>query len=298
MELNAKILTDIPYKRVSQERDLKLDIYLPEGASKAKFPVVVFLHGGGWLAGNKESIGNSYKVKQLQALIEEGYAVVSVEYRLVNVTDIHFPTPIEDCKDAIRWIRKNAENYSLDSHNIGVWGTSAGGHLGLLTAYSSDDKFEGDPELKKYSARLNYVMDNFGPTELNLLLKPEISWFSRFLYKFSSGEKYDEWASLFAALTGLTFKSAKEQLREACNLYSPVEYIGNHCVPTLVHHGDADTLVPIEQSELLVQRLSEKNIEHEFYIFKGATHSFRDLKEDDIQKMVAQTMTFVKKHTI
>jgi len=153
------IISDITYKTVDQKK-MKLDIYQPLSSQNKKVPVVVYIHGGGWASGDKSEIHNDYRKVLLHALLTEGYAVISIDYRLTNRNGIHFPAPVLDCKDAIRWVYKNADAYHFDTEKIGLWGTSAGAHLAMLMAYSTDTDFYGAAELKKYSSKVKYVLNN------------------------------------------------------------------------------------------------------------------------------------------
>ncbi len=100
----------------------RLDLYLPPKAD-APTPLVIWIHGGGWEAGNKENPPGL-------GLLKKGYALASLNYRLSQ--EAKFPAQIEDCKAAIRFLRANAKKYNLDPDHFGVWGASAGGHLVAL----------------------------------------------------------------------------------------------------------------------------------------------------------------------
>src|ERR1700723_2489372 len=116
---DAKVLLDLPYVE-NGHRQQKLDLYLP---AQPKGPLLVWIHGGGWQAGTKD------KPPGL-ATVKNGVAVASIEYRFSQ--DAIFPAQIEDCKAAIRWLRAHAAEYNIDPNHIGVWGSSAGGHLVAL----------------------------------------------------------------------------------------------------------------------------------------------------------------------
>src|SRR5207245_9553614 len=118
---NIEFLPNIEYAR-PDGRAQNLDIYVPKEV-KGKLPVIVAIHGGGWTGGDKR---NPFVVP----LVKEGYAIVSINYRLSQVAK--FPAQIQDCKAAIRWVRANAEKYHFDADHVGVWGDSAGGHLVAL----------------------------------------------------------------------------------------------------------------------------------------------------------------------
>jgi acetyl esterase/lipase len=113
--------------------DLVLDLYRPAGAS-GRVPVVIFLHGGGWSGGTRTT-GPDFK----RFFAADGFAMVSIEYRLAPA--ITFPSNVEDVKTAVRWVRANADRFDLDAARIGLWGTSAGGHLAAVAALSPKGMF-------------------------------------------------------------------------------------------------------------------------------------------------------------
>ena len=117
----VKAERDLEYVKDGHERQ-KLDLYLPAKA-EGPLPLVVWVHGGAWLGGNKDNPPGLF-------LLPRGYALASVNYRLSQ--HARFPAQIEDCKAAIRWLRANAAAYRLNLDKIGVWGASAGGHLVAL----------------------------------------------------------------------------------------------------------------------------------------------------------------------
>ena len=119
-----QVLPNVTYLTASN-RDNKVDLYLPRGTDSPA-PVLVYIHGGGWVGGSKES-----SVLRLIPWMEMGWAVVNVQYRLGEVSLA--PAAVEDCLCALRWIIRNASNYNIDPERIVVTGNSAGGHLALTT---------------------------------------------------------------------------------------------------------------------------------------------------------------------
>jgi acetyl esterase/lipase len=103
------------------------------------------VHGGGWIEGDKVIHADDYVETTIKKLLPKQYAVISINYTLLNETT-HFPLPLEDTKDAVRWVRQNAEKYNLDTNNIGLFGASAGAHLSLMAAYTPDNTFIGSPD--------------------------------------------------------------------------------------------------------------------------------------------------------
>ena len=154
--VSAAIERDLPYKRIGGET-LTLDLYRPEKIS-GPLPVIIWIHGGGWNRGRKERC-------PAVALVDDGFAVASVDYRLSSVAP--FPAQIQDCKAAVRWLRANASTYHLDPDNVGVWGNSAGGHLAALLGTSGGvSELEGDGDNMQYSSRVQAVCDVAGPVDL------------------------------------------------------------------------------------------------------------------------------------
>jgi acetyl esterase/lipase len=119
----------------------KLDLYLPEAFQQPP-ALIVFVHGGGWRAGNKDK-------PQALPFLKQGYAVASINYRLSQ--HAIFPAQIQDCKAAIRWLRAKAKTYGYDPNRIGVWGPSAGGHLvALLGTTDGISEFDVGENLELY----------------------------------------------------------------------------------------------------------------------------------------------------
>ena len=115
--------------------DLKADLYLP---NVALAPAIVLIHGGGWIRGKRTEMNNIAKT-----LAKHGYAVLNIDYRLAP--EHRFPAQIEDCRQAVKWLRDNAKNLGIDANKIGSFGYSAGAHLALLLGVSGDE----DTKLKR-----------------------------------------------------------------------------------------------------------------------------------------------------
>jgi len=103
--------------------DLRLDLYRPAAKAPDPLPVVIWVHGGGWKNGSR------HKCKAA-ALVTRGFAIASIDYRLTD--QAQWPAQLNDCRDAVRWIRDHAHEYGLAPERIGAWGSSAGGHLVAL----------------------------------------------------------------------------------------------------------------------------------------------------------------------
>lgn len=228
--------------------------------------------------------------------MESGIAVASIQYRLVD-EQTHFPAPIEDAKDAVRWLFSHAKDYRIDTNNVGLWGGSAGGHLAMLMAYADDDEFPGDAGLRNQSYHLNYVIDNFGPTDLNSLFRLEMQRVGVLFFKLFINKLYSAREKLTYALTGLNLKEDLEPLKEANLRYSPLQYIKKHSVPTLIFHGTKDGIVPYAQSQRLKETLDNHDVDNKLITVINGDHGFNNISEDRINTLVEQTINFIFRQT-
>ncbi len=258
LQLRARIERDIVYSQVG-DRKLLLDLYLP-AKGQSPLPVIVWVHGGGWRAGSKGSGG------QARPMLDRGYAVVDVGYRLSG--EAIFPSQIEDCKAAVRWIRANAEKYNLDPDRIGAWGSSAGGHLVALLGTAGDIK-EFDTETnREYSSRVQAVCDWFGPTDL-LQMDQHMLEGSRLVHNSANSPE--------SLLVGGPIQD--EPYRSMAVKANPITYVTKDDPPFLIMHGDKDMLVPLHQSELLHEALKKEGVYSSLYVVKGGGHGFRGGEE-------------------
>ncbi len=247
----ATIIHDLPYAGEKGHARQKLDLYLPIGAKKsAPLPVIVWVHGGGWAAGDKSDC-------PAKSMVEHGYAVVSVGYRLSG--DAVFPAQIEDCKAAIRWLRAHAADFNLDVKHFGAWGNSAGGHLVALLGTSGDVKsFDVGADLDQ-SSRVQAVCDYYGPTDLlqmdaHALPNPRI--------------KHDMAQSPESRLVGGPIQENKDKVARL----NPITYVTPDDPPFLIVHGDQDTTVPPHQNTLLFEALKKAGLTVHIHTIAGAGH--------------------------
>ena len=259
----TRILRDLEYVPGGHERQ-KLDLYLPQqGEGSAALPLIVWVHGGAWLGGNK----NSCPAAQF---LKDGFAAASINYRLSQ--HAIFPAQIEDCKAAIRFLRANAGKYNIDPNHIGVWGASAGGHLVALLGTTGDvNDFDKGPNLQ-FSSKVQAVCDFFGPTDFTKMSA------------FESIMDHDVPDAPEAKLIG----GPVQENKEACKRANPITYISKNDPPFLICHGDKDNLVPINQSVLLYEALKKAGVDVTFHTVEGGGHGFRD---PEVDKMVLEFFT-------
>ncbi|WP_032123509.1 alpha/beta hydrolase [Clostridium amazonitimonense] len=262
---------DLMYKPLGND-GLKLDFYAPLKSEKETWPVIVYIHGGSWAYGNKGFSENLMPL--INKLREEGYALVSIEYRLAS-EEIVFPSPVEDCKDALRWLYKNKDKYNIDTNNIGLLGVSSGGHLALLTAYSNEDDFIGDNELSSYKSKVKYVIDYSGPTNFDIEKVKTSEENSINIVKNFLGKD-----NLF-----------NENILKAA---SATNYINRDSPPTLIIHGENDTLVPISQSIELYERGKKEGMDIKLLKIPNGDHMLSNITYLDIIKIAKETLSFVE----
>ena len=246
---DVQVIRDFEYARVNHQ-PLLLDIYLPEKGPRP-LPVILWIHGGAWIAGSKEPC-------QIVSFSGKGYAIVSMNYRLTG--EARFPAQINDCKAVVRWVRANAAKYGFDPDRIGAAGGSAGGHLVALLGTSGDVKeLEGDVGGNlAYSSRVRAVCDLCGPTD-----------FTREDYVRDPEKNEPE--ILQKALSQLLGGPWKEN-RQAANMASPVYHISKDDPPFLIVHGDADRVIPVKHSQRLYDQLKAAGIDATLNVAKGGGH--------------------------
>jgi acetyl esterase/lipase len=238
---------DIVYSTVDG-KTLLMDLAYPKIQSAAPRPVVVWIHGGAWLEGNKDDNEASF-------LAQHGYFTASINYRLSQ--EALWPAQIHDCKAAIRFLRAHAKQYRIDPKKIGVWGSSAGGHLVTMLGTSGDVKeLEGSGGWPEESSRVQAVVDFYGPTNfIAMCEKP-------------SGFDHSAADSPESKLIGGPVKDNPDKVRSV----DPITYISKDDPSFLIVHGDRDMTVPYNQSELLYAALKKAGVDVQFITVQGGDH--------------------------
>ena len=246
---------------VASNHENKLDLYIPRTAS-GPTPVLIYIHGGGWVGGTKES-----NVLRILPYLEMGWAVVNVEYRLGAVARA---PAAEDGLCALRWVIRNAEQYNLDTSRIVTSGNSAGGHLALTTGMipasaGLDLECPGSEEL-----RVAAIINWYGITDVGDLLDGPntrsyaVEWMGSLANRFEIAERV-----------------------------SPMMYVRAGLPPTLTIHGDADPTVPYQHALALHEKLDEVGVPHLLHTVPGGGHGGFDREQtlaifETIQRFLSQ----------
>ncbi|MDT7554873.1 MAG: hypothetical protein QOI16_3413, partial [Pseudonocardiales bacterium] len=233
---------DLVYACEPGYRPLFLDLRLPATPATGRYPLIVWIHGGGWTFGSRKrqapNIDTHHVISRLGAA---GYAVALVDYRLAR--EAPFPAQILDLRGAIRWLRGHADLLGIDPTRVAVWGESAGAHLALMTAWCDRDTATVVGEHPEQSEHVQAVVEWYGPADLSgVRLDPDTPDVSG----ETAGPSGDN--PLRIILDGSDWTVAE---------LSPMSYVRAGLPPTMIAHGADDRLVPVDQSRLLRKALAD-----------------------------------------
>lgn len=244
-----------------------LDLYLPAVEHKAPLPLIVWIHGGAWMSGDKNHPPASI-------VLARDYALASLNYRLTG--EAAHPAQIHDCKAALRFLRANAEKYGIDPRRIAVWGHSAGAHLAALLGSSGDVKeLEGDLGNNEYSSRVQSVAEWAGPSDL-LTIADQAPANCKIDFKAANNP--------VAVFLGPAAKT--EDYINA----SPLHYLSKDDPPFLILHARDDDLVPVAQAEELCAGLKKLGLKSTCLIIPAGGHGLGS------SVFAAETMDFFDKN--
>jgi acetyl esterase/lipase len=244
--------TNVVY-HVANNYESKLDVYWPPDQAQPT-PVVVVIHGGGWIAGAKEQ-----RVLEMTPYLQMGFAAVNVEYRLGQVSLA--PAAVEDCRCALHWVFANAKKYNFDPHRVVLQGGSAGGHLALMTGMlrpaAGFDK-------ECYAAGDDIWRANPG-TSADPRVAAIVNW-------FGIADVLDELHGPNAKGYAVAWLGNQPNADDLARRVSPINYVTSEVPPIITIHGDKDQLVPYAQSVRLHQALEAAKVPNELYTVPGANH--------------------------
>lgn len=223
--------------------ELLATVFRPKTAT-GPLPAILFIHGGGWRSGRHYNVFAAW-------MAERGYLVASIDYRLTQ--QAKWPAQIEDCKLGVRWLRANAAQFGIDPGRIGVFGTSAGGHLSACVAVLDAPELEGQGGYPGISSKVAAAAAFCPPTDITgdwLPGKPCPSWVQD--------------------LIGAPLTEKPEAWKQA----SPALNVKAGAPPFFIAHGLDDTHVPATQGEKLRKALEEKGVPVEYVAIKNAGHDF------------------------
>jgi len=244
-------------------RELLLDLYLP--IDLAQPPLIVYVHGGAWRGGSKDSM-------PLTGLLDEGYAIASVDYRLTP--EARFPAQVHDIKAAIRFLRGNQERHPYDARRVAIAGSSAGGHLAALVGVTN-----GTAELEgsvgaylDQSSEVQAIVAYFGASNLLTILQ----------------QSTPHGLGVRIPALQLLLGGQPEQERELAMLASPVFHVDKSDPPLLLLHGDQDPQMPINQSHELQGKYKSLGLPVDLLVLHGAAHGGKTFYDQPRTKAVSR----------
>lgn len=262
---------DVVYKTVGDQK-LELDILTPKGLKSTSAPVLVYIHGGGWAGGDRYRMARPDVSSVFRRCGEAGIICVSIEYRLNSDKATAFDSAV-DCKDALRFLVKNAAQYRIDPARIGTLGGSAGGHLSLVTALGNPQDFPGDPGLAGHDpASIRCEVAYYPATDFT-----DSALAGRFLGPRAT----------------LMFGGPPEEKSDVIRLLSPVVQIRKDSTPIYCFHGDQDTTLPVENSRRLFARGKEVGADIQYTEVKNGSHGFGPDCSPSVEEICDMAARFV-----
>lgn len=260
-----KVDLDVVYDTVGNTK-LQIDIYHPVGVPSDKLaPAVLVIHGGAWMSGKRQDMAAI-----CQAIAAEGMLAATTQYRLAPKDK--WPTMLDDCQTAMRYLRENAAKLQIDPARVGSCGASAGGHLALLLGFrDTSDKMRA---YQTQSSRANAVFNIFGPTDMS--------------NKTDFPQAVD---MLYATVLGKPRDKAEAEIRDA----SPINFVDKSSPPVFILQGMNDMLVPANQSKMLESKLKSLDRVVEAVYVPGMGHGI-DQSNKEVMKALGQGIAFLKKH--
>ncbi|MGW2014598.1 alpha/beta hydrolase fold domain-containing protein [Streptomyces sp. NPDC001927] len=273
----------LTYANTAGYRPCLLDVHVP--ASEGPVPAVVWIHGGGWLEGDRRYPPPTVPVELLHGtVLGAGLALVSIDYR--HGLEAPFPAQLHDTKAAIRYVRQFAAELGIDGDRIAVMGESAGGHLAALAglarpgATQDTAALEGGVGVRDQDSAVQAVVAWYPATDIGPLLGHPLP-----MPPTPDGCAYP---NPFDALLGGT----PEQRPGLARAASPVTYAGGTTPPPfLLVHGTADQLLPYSQSEVLAEALREAGGDVTLRPVENADHIF--LGAPDVTPIVSESVDFL-----
>jgi acetyl esterase/lipase len=252
---------------------LTLDVFTPK--KDANGAAAIFVVSGGWFSGH-DALNAPAGPAFVNRLVERGYTVFAVVHG--SQPKFTIPEVLQDLNRAVRFVRHNAAKYNVDPNRIGIYGGSAGGHLSLMQGTAGDT---GKPDAKdpvdRESSRVQAVACFYPPTDfLNYGKEGEDALGRGILKDYKAPFDFEE----FDAKTKSFIAVTEEQKLAIGRRIAPVNHVTPDDPPTLIIHGDADKLVPIQQAEIFVAKMKAAGVEAKLIVRPGAAHGWKDLDKD------------------
>jgi acetyl esterase/lipase len=256
LEETYEVFPDI---RIGAEEgcEVEFDLFYPKEVTEPP-PVLLYFHGGGWDGGSREQ-----SILSLLPYLVMNFAVLNVDYRLSPVAPA--PAAVEDCRCALAWLIRHAEEYYFDAMRIVLTGHSAGGHLALLTGMLPLDTDE--------SYRIAGIVNWYGPTDITDLI---------------DDANAREWARRWL--------DTEQDRSEIARYVSPLNHVHADLPPVLTVHGDRDSIVPYSQAERLHSELDHAGVPNRLIRVRDGGHG--DFGEQEALRLYREIERFLREQGI
>ncbi len=255
--------TEILNVSYGTDNEQKYDIYLPEGRNSNTTKVILLVHGGGWVEGDKNDM-NAYATYLQENL--PNHAIVNINYRLASIGNPPFPMQIDDIKSIIGQLAQKKEEYQV-SNNYGFIGISTGAHLSLLYAYAHDT-----------NKNVKMVCSIVGPTN-----------FTDTSYTNATDPGYMALFNSIQQIMGINYEDNIEYYKSV----SPYHQVNNTSPPTLLFYGGKDPLIPTSQGVEMQQKLESLGIQNEFTLYPDEGHVWDG---ENLLDIATKMVSFITAH--
>ncbi len=260
---------------VANNTELKLDLYLPRDRSTPT-PTLMLFHGGGWVAGQKER-----NVLWLLPYLSMGWAAINVEYRVAR--NSLAPAAVEDCRCALRWATYNAKQYNLDASKFVLTGTSAGGHLALITgmlpAQTVFDRQCPTADSTRWAKA----------TEPETKVAAIVNW-------FGITDVADLIDGANAKHYAIEWFGSMSNRQELARQVSPLNHVRAGGPPVITIHGDQDNVVPYNHAVQLHAALDKAGVPNQLVTIRGGKHG--GFSRQDFVNGFAAIREFLRKNNL
>ena len=257
--------TELVYKN-AKGNNMRLDVYRPNNTA-AIHKTIIYIHGGTWISGTKRKVQDQYRYYAIKTLLDNNIEIISIDYSLIGRQANTLENCIYDCCDAIKYCIENAHYLGIDTAQIGLWGSSAGAHLAMMSYLQLPNQ-----EIIKF------IIDDFGPSDISEIWSIVPDFVRRFM------------STIFFHLPYRDLKKF-DSLTKA---FSPLYYSKSLSkVPILISHGEKDPIVNCKQSIWLHDSLPNTS---ELFIYPGLKHGFKTMDSTEIKLYTDRVMEFVEKN--
>ncbi|MBP1840071.1 alpha/beta hydrolase [Formosa algae] len=287
LKTDGKIELNIKYKS-TREEDLYLDIYYPDTKITNKtYPIMLYTHGGGWFNGSKENIVKSPVKEPFLELVKQGFAVVSINYRLTRMQSVLMRDCVIDAMDAVRYLSKHADDLNLNANQVYVLGDSAGGQIAQMITLADPNDFKGDEQLYGHPYNVIAGVSWYGPSDFTIQKLFETDDPTKEADRFSSRITKTE--------------SNPTKMAEMYKEMSPIFYLSKDSPPLFMMAADDDTTIPVGHATHMKAQANRIGANVDMFIVKQAGHNWRKAGGEIIpplEDITKRTVEFFQKYKL